>query len=349
MEYDQSSHAPFARMQTSRDAPNPLRPYYIPPSIGLTPDPSDAAAGNSTRRPAGSQPGSRDFRALFSDIDYGDYLPDSSPGVADMAKKLMDQAIWNYTSTFMAQPFEVAKIVLQCHLAGSASQGLQGGTQAGSKRYQDGYVDARYEVSIPEAIVMAREKKKRAELKQYFDEEESEEEDDEGAPSYFTSVAPHETPSSPHRSSSYRRRARPPSRSHSATPTPANPHASSRLDLRRNDSISEVIGQLWAKESAWGVWKGTNATFVYNVLLKTIETWTRSLLSAIFNLPDPTLISAAAVPVHLGKLNVLDSPHPFASLAIAVASAGIAGLILAPLDMVRTRYIPFPFLKPPRS
>lgn len=320
-------------MQTSRDATNPLRPYYIPPSIGLPPDPSEASA-NATRGPSlGSTTGSRDLRELFSDIDYGDYLPNSSPGVADMAKKLMDQAIWNYTSVFLAQPFEVAKIVLQCHLAGSSMPALPQASQARGKRYQDGYVDARYDVSVIEAIVIAREKNRCAELQQYFDEEEEEESDDE-APSYFTSVAPHETPSSPH--GTYRRK--PPSRSHSATPTPANPHASShRIDLKRNDSISEVISQLWAKESAWGIWKGTNATFVYNVLLKTIETWTRSLLSAVFNLPDPTLISPAAVPVNLGKLNVLDSPSPFASLAIAVASAGIAGLVLAPLDMVRTR------------
>lgn len=252
-----------------------------------------------------------------------------------MAKKLVDQAIWNYTSVFLAQPFEVAKIVLQCHLAGSSTPALPQSSQASRKRYQDGYVDARYDVSIIEAMAVSRKKKRRADLKQYFDEEEEEEESDDEAPSYFTSVAPHETPSSPH--GTYRRK--PPSRSHSATPTPANPHASStyRIDLKRNDSISEVISQLWAKESAWGIWKGTNATFVYNVLLKTIETWTRSLLSAVFNLPDPTLISPAAVPVNLGKLNVLDSPSPFASLAIAVASAGIAGLALAPLDMVRTR------------
>jgi len=332
MEQDQTAYAPFSRMQTSRDAPNPLRPYYIPPSIGILPDSAEASV-NATGGPSiRTSSGSRDFRELFSDIDYGDYLPNNSPGIADMAKKLMDQAIWNYTSIFLAQPFEVAKIVLQCHAADSSTSSSQpSSSQVSRKRYQDGYVDARYEVvgAADEAIEDTRESK--VNFEQYVSEEE---ESDEEAPSYFTSVAPHETPSSPH--GTYRRK--PPSRSHSATPTPANPHASSyRIELRHNDSISEVISQLWQKESAWGVWKGTNSTFVYNVLLKTIETWTRSFLSAILNLPDPTLISPAAVPSNLGKLNVLDSPSPMASLVVAVASAGVAALILAPLDMVRTR------------
>ena len=100
-----------------------------------------------------------------------------------------------------------------------------------------------------------------------------------------------------------------------------------------------MLSQLWAKESAWGVWKGTNATFMYNVLLKTIETWTRSLLSALLNLPDPTLISSSTVPASLGNVNIIDSPRPLATLGIAIAAAGIAGVILAPLDLVRTRYV----------
>jgi fusion and transport protein UGO1 len=99
-----------------------------------------------------------------------------------------------------------------------------------------------------------------------------------------------------------------------------------------------VLSQLWAKEGAWGIWKGTTSTFVYNVLLKTIETWSRSLLSALLNLPDPALLSVGATTTP-GGLNILDSPNPMAGIAVAVAAAGIAGLILAPIDMIRTRYV----------
>jgi mitochondrial fusion and transport protein UGO1 len=96
--------------------------------------------------------------------------------------------------------------------------------------------------------------------------------------------------------------------------------------------LIEVIAQLWQKESAWGVWKGTNSTFVYNFLLKTIESWTRSLLSALLNVPDPVMLSSSS-----GGLDIMDSPNPVISLTVAVAAAGIAGVLLSPLDIVRTR------------
>jgi fusion and transport protein UGO1 len=162
MEQDQSSYAPFARMQTSRDAPNPLRPYYLPPSIGLPPDPTEANANATRGASAGLSSRSRDFRDLFSDIDYGDYLPGSSPSVANIAKTIVDQAIWNYTSVFLAQPFEVAKVVLQCHMASSSTSiPSQSPSSSSSKRFnQDGYVDARYDVGslLLEPVLLCKRK-----------------------------------------------------------------------------------------------------------------------------------------------------------------------------------------------
>jgi hypothetical protein len=128
-------------MSTSRDAPNPLRPYYIPPSIGLPPEPAHANQPGAPRAPPSSSKANfSSARDIFSDLDYGDYLPErDGNSLADMTKRLVDQAIWNYTSVLLAQPFEVAKVVLQCHLAdGSAS--VQPLSSVGeSKRYPDSY------------------------------------------------------------------------------------------------------------------------------------------------------------------------------------------------------------------
>lgn len=99
-------------MATSRDAPNPLRPYYIPPTIGLPPDlPQNTSSPSShahARPSAVTKPsfGSQ-ARDILSDLDYDSYFPDASPGVADHAKKLLDKALWSYTSVLLAQPFEV--------------------------------------------------------------------------------------------------------------------------------------------------------------------------------------------------------------------------------------------------
>jgi len=109
-----SSFGSFGRMGASSDTPNPLRPYYKPPSIGI-PDISPNSPPFGPRR---STPGN-DIKEMFTDLDYGDFLPGNSPSVADMAKSIMDKAIWNYTSTVMAQPFEVAKVILQTYDAGA--------------------------------------------------------------------------------------------------------------------------------------------------------------------------------------------------------------------------------------
>jgi len=94
----------------------------------------------------------------------------------------------------------------------------------------------------------------------------------------------------------------------------------------------EVISQEWTKEGAWGVWKGSAATFSYTLSSKTIESWSRGVLSAILNIPD------TGVATGLGpSADILDATYPWASLGLAVAAAVMTGLILAPLDLVRTK------------
>lgn len=185
------------------------------------------------------------------------------------------------------------------------------------------------------------------------DEEEEEEvekelldsEDEEQ--SYFTSNVPYATPTPAARSSHRRHPSSPPltgspkipgiGKSAAAAPaapaTPAHPY---QLGLRRPDAVFDVISQLWSKESAWGVWKGTNATFLYTVLQSLVENWSRSLLSALLNVPD------LGVKDDVDRLVDIASPYPWASLCVAAAAAVASGLALAPLDLVRTRLVVTP-------
>jgi mitochondrial fusion and transport protein UGO1 len=103
-------------MSGSREGPNPLRPYYIPPSIGPPPDVTGAAssASHTFSNKNGTAPTyASSARDIFSDIDYSDYVPEGSLSTVDMIKELLDQALYKYTSVLLAQPFEVAKTVLQ--------------------------------------------------------------------------------------------------------------------------------------------------------------------------------------------------------------------------------------------
>ena len=79
---------------------------------------------------------------------------------------------------------------------------------------------------------------------------------------------------------------------------------------------------------------------MYNFLLKTTENWTRSLLCALLNVPDPGLLGGSS---GIGGLDVVDSASPMVSLGVAVLAAGLAAVALAPLDLIRTRYASSPF------
>lgn len=56
----------------------------------------------------------------MSELDYGGPLLDrDGPSLGEMAKKILDQAVWKYTSVLLAQPLDVAKVVLQVKMAES--------------------------------------------------------------------------------------------------------------------------------------------------------------------------------------------------------------------------------------
>ncbi len=142
---------------------------------------------------------------------------------------------------------------------------------------------------------------------------------DPDEPAYFTSSAPSSLSYSPSR----RRRRHDSDGSYTPpakTSTPAH-----HLVLKRSDSILEVISQEWTKEGGWGVWKASNTTFVYSLLLQSLEKWSSGLWSALLNVPDEVTTELSG------------SPYPWASLAVALAAAATAGIILAPIDLIRTK------------
>ena len=133
-------------MSAPREGPNPLRPYYIPPSVGA---PSGTSANLSTAPNIGSKHASTSTntfgssaRNILADMDYSEYFPGSAPSAKEVVKQLAEQATWKYTSVFLAQPFEVAKTVLQVHVASSAlKSSAQGQAAERMRRRPDAYRD----------------------------------------------------------------------------------------------------------------------------------------------------------------------------------------------------------------
>ncbi|KAI4213131.1 MAG: hypothetical protein LQ351_004285 [Letrouitia transgressa] len=161
-------------MSTTWEGPNPLRPYYVPPTSGRTSGTAQNAASTSNIQNRYSTPSSEGHarfgssaRNILPDINYSDYLSESSPSSIDTLKTLAEQALWKYTSVFLAQPFEVAKTVLQVRAPSTTQDGL---SQAALDRD-------------------LRKRRLRQHDHTYRDLEVSSN-SDEDSPSYFTSNAP---------------------------------------------------------------------------------------------------------------------------------------------------------------
>ncbi|KAH6626536.1 mitochondrial carrier domain-containing protein [Chaetomium sp. MPI-SDFR-AT-0129] len=294
------------------DGVNPLRPYYIPPSIG---EPAEAVPTPGPR--AFAQPNvvnssdryASKARDIFSDLDYKDYIADPSPSVVQTVKEVLDELLWKYSSVLMAQPFEVAKTIMQVR-----AQDDLGGLEA-----------------TAEAAEEARQRKANQRIHMFDEATQNDSDSDlDDEASFFTSHEPGAPGSAMPRSKNpWREQRETPQAAHPAG-KPLSPH---HLAIRTPDSVLEVIAQLWNKEGAWGVWKGTNATFIYSVLQSLLENWSRSLLSALFNVPD------LGVRHDLDRLVDIASPYPWASLFVAATAAVVTSLVLSPLDLVRTRLV----------
>ncbi|KAH8775996.1 mitochondrial fusion protein-like protein [Hyaloscypha sp. PMI_1271] len=304
-------------MATSRDTPNPLRPYYRPPSIGNPIDtPGTTSSGTHGLGPKNGSAASyaSSARDMFSELDYGDYLSDNTPTAVESVRKQVDDWFYKYTSILLAQPFDVAKLVLQVR-----SHDLE-------------------DESLPLSIRNTGSRQSSYRNSAYSDYPSDDSDPDE--PAYFTATAPLSHSYSPPRS----RRRHGSENSFPSPPPKDHSPPTHQLILKRPDSILEVISQEWTKEGGWGVWKGSNTTFVYSVLVQTLEKWSRGLLSALLNVPDPDLATGLEMSAEL-----IGSPYPWASLGVAIAAAVATGLILAPLDLIRTKLILTPTSHPKRS
>lgn len=135
-------------MATSREGTNPLRPYYIPPSIGIPQESNTTASPSSRSGTTKNSTGptyASSARDIFSDIDYSDYVSESSQSTLDTIKELLDQALYKYMSVLLAQPFENAKTILQVRdqSAGDGTIAISANDDARERRSQL-YEDSTY-------------------------------------------------------------------------------------------------------------------------------------------------------------------------------------------------------------
>lgn len=104
----------------------------------------------------------------------------------------------------------------------------------------------------------------------------------------------------------------------------------------------DVLSQLWTTSGPTSPWKATNATFIYSLLLPTLNTFIRSLLSAIVGLPEEDVTSSMTA-------DILTSTSPMATLLLSFISSSLSAMLLSPIDTARTFLILTPATHGPRS
>ncbi len=181
-----------------------------------------------------------------------------------------------YIGVLLAQPFENAKILLQCQ-------------------------------NIPKGLL--------PNVKRDRDQTASDDNDDDEDPDYFTDTA---TPITAERRATDRtgyvlqhepdESTRPPWQIAPSLPT----------------SLNNIMSTIYSAEGATGVWKGANITFIYNILKESLEGWLSGTMSVLIGIPDPALM--------------LETGDP-ASIAVTLASVGLTAILLAPIDIARTKYV----------
>ncbi|KAM5442176.1 hypothetical protein MferCBS31731_002550 [Microsporum ferrugineum] len=292
-------------MNSHTEGPNPLRPYYVPPPIGL-PESQVASKVVSSAAAENISSFGTSARDILSDFDYADYLGDSSPSVAESIKQLFENAAWRYSRVLISQPFEVAKTILQVYVA------------------EDAAAEAAEE----------RRKLERHRM-EHYEEEDVYGSDDED--NYFTSAAPTNMPSS---SRSQQRAPQRITERSGYIPQTAQPKY--MLKVKDSSSMLDVLSQLWTTSGPTSIWKASNTTFIYSILLPTLNTFIRSLLSAILGYPEDSFSSFPAG-------DIITSSAPGTALILSCISSALSAIILSPIDTARTYLILTPHGHGPRS
>ncbi|KAK9387490.1 mitochondrial carrier domain-containing protein [Lipomyces mesembrius] len=333
-------------MATSTGPMSPLRPYYQRPELVFqngVPDLAITKAGNGTSSStsgfgSGGLLGLSSSQAdsILADLDYADYL--ELPNTSELVRGLTNAMLTRYSSTFLAQPFEVAKMVLQC-----------GRYERPRTRIGSSPLPGPGLISTKKGSSQKRGRRGQIDDIDTFEIDNLDDEDVEVQ--YFST--PGESSS---RQTAKHKRVESVSSSGSAKSSSSHGSTSKRSNagrgMHRNTSepVAEIyrigphrpyilgaMGALWTKDGPWGVWRGTNATFVQNIMFTTLESWLSAFFSAVFSLPDPS------------SLEIADSSHPIISLIASVTATTLTALVLSPLDIVRTKLILTPSDAQPRS
>ncbi|KAK9479858.1 mitochondrial carrier domain-containing protein [Lipomyces japonicus] len=324
--------------------PNPLRPYYNPPELTFhsgIPDLRSSSLSSQGLASFSNSNSSTGVRAesFLLDLDYADYL--EFPNVAEVIRGVTNSVIMRYSSTFVAQPFEVAKMVIQVGKYDKSRRQFNRINSFSSTKKESGPSLRRgliddIDTFEQDSFDYDKDRADDDEVIDYFTTPGEELRTSNLARLHSRRLSEASTVDSEPGSSAHASRAR--RRSHAGSKINRRPGSPQSLQIGKHGPyITSAMGALWTKDGPWGIWRGTNVTFLQSVIFKSLETWLSALFSAVLSLPDASLVDIA------------DSTQPILSLITSVTATTLATILISPLDIVRLKLILTPADAQPRS
>lgn len=233
---------------------------------------------------------------MYSDLEFSEYFELNN--VSELIRSLVNSFIKNYMRCLIAQPFEVARLLLQIGDFHITTNDSQHGKHQKKKTNETDYDNNNDDD---------------------YDDDDDNDDDDEVY--YFQSKDED--------SEILHRRTRTFKRKSVSKKTESRPTTLRKKNHIRPVSLNtvDIMSSLLSQEGTRGLWRATNATFILNALSSTLEAWITGFISPFLQIPDPFFVDVA------------HSPEPSTTLMLSITASLLTGLILAPLDLIRTKLI----------
>lgn len=308
---------------------NTLRPYYNSDTFGSGtlynkrqfPTFSDAPGGATTSGSYSHFEGGNSSRVSrnignhnFGDLFDGIEIDYDIAGTSESVRHAMHSLFQLYGKTFLSQPWEVSKLLLQV------------GDWSHLQRVESA---AEVEDHIIDVALHEEEEREEDEEIDYFESNHREMMGDTSPRSHSRNhshgeESPNVLDSDPL-----------PDQKKRLKKFLKNYHSQLQARTTRNWDILLALNEV---DGVRGPWRALNASFLLGALTMTLEAWFSGFFSSISNSPDPLFLEEVA-----------HSPTPITSIIVAVSASVVTSLLVAPLDLIRTRLIVSTLATKPRS
>lgn len=257
------------------------------------------------------------------DLEFNEYF--ESNNLIEVFKNLLGNFVRSYIKVLLTQPLEIVRLVLQVgkfNFSETASKTSKKLDLSKSKRLLSETEDETEATTEQDEDEYTRPQRS---IIYDSDRDVDNEDEDEEPINYFQSQNEQQVWSG-HEVGGFNK---------TATPTKQGKksYRDGKKRLRNNKikpkslHTADILTAIINKDGPFAVFRGINASFIYQTLSHTIEAWITGFASPFLGIPDPFF------------LDLTHSNDPFKSLWLSVTACVLTGIVLMPLDLIRVKFM----------